>query len=566
MNRSMLLWLTPLACALAVLPRPAQAQTLSRGPYLQMVTPSSVVVVWRTSTATASRVFYGTAQATLSLTVDATGTGTQHEVRITGLQPNTKYFYAVGFGTTKLGGNDANHYFVTSPQVGTRQRFRAWVVGDSGTGDSNQLAVRNAMATYTAASRPDLFLHLGDIAYDSGTEAEFQGHFFDPYQDTLRNTVCWPTLGNHEGVNSDSATQTGPYYAAYVLPTAAEAGGLASGTKAYYSFDYANVHFVVLDSQDSPRTPTGAMLTWLRNDLASTDQDWIIAYWHHPPYSKGSHNSDTESQLVQMRENAVPILEAGGVDLVLSGHSHTYERSYLVNGATDTPTTAAGHIVNSGDGKPDGGGAYHKRFGQNANEGAVYAVAGHGGAGLGRIGTHPLMFFTQAAHGSCILEVDGLTLTLHNVLATGVVPDSFSLVKGALPTDGGVVVADGGVRDGGSVVADGGLRDGGSVGADGGLRDGGLHDGGSVVADGGVRDGGRADAGTSGEDGGAVQDDAGLGAQDGGLEADGGAVVAPASGCGCSQPGEPGSLALLGPFIAAALLLRRRRARPGLPR
>jgi hypothetical protein len=51
----------------------------------------------------------------------------------------------------------------------------------------------------------------------------------------------------------------------------------------------------------------GAMMTWLQNDLSQTTQDWIIAYWHHPPYSKGSHDSDTENQLIEMRQNANPI-------------------------------------------------------------------------------------------------------------------------------------------------------------------------------------------------------------------------------------------------------------------
>ncbi len=69
------------------------------------------------------------------------------------------------------------------------------------------------------------------------------------------------------------------------------------------------------------------MMSWLTQDLAATTKEWIIAFRHYPPYSKGSHDSDTESPLIQTRENALPILEAAGVDLVLSGHGHSYERS-----------------------------------------------------------------------------------------------------------------------------------------------------------------------------------------------------------------------------------------------
>ena len=189
-------------------------------------------------------------------------------------------------------------------------------------------------------------------------------------------------MGNHEGYTSDSASQSGPYYDAYVLPTKGEAGGVPSGTEAYYSFDHGNVHFVVLDSYESSRKVDGPMLTWLANDLAATTQKWIIAYFHHPPYTKGSHDSDKEKQLIEMRENANPILEAAGVDLVRAGHSHIYERSYLIAGYYKTPTKKSeGTILDAGDGAIAGDGAYVKTA-KGQKNGAVYVVAGHGGAGV----------------------------------------------------------------------------------------------------------------------------------------------------------------------------------------
>ncbi len=173
----------------------------------------------------------------------------------------------------------------------------------------------------------------------------------------LRRTPVFPAIGNHEGTLSDAASQTGPYYEAYVVPTDGRAGGVPSGTEAYYAYDWGDVHFVVLDSHESPRAVGGAMLRWLDADLASTSATWIVCYFHHPPYTDGTHDSDTESQLVDMRENALPILEAHGVDLVLAGHSHIYERSHLLRGAYETPTTTAG-IVDHGDGRIEGDGPY----------------------------------------------------------------------------------------------------------------------------------------------------------------------------------------------------------------
>src|SRR4029453_9609405 len=110
----------------------------------------------------------------------------------------------------------------------------------------------------------------------------------------LRKTVLWPAYGNHDGRGSDSATNTGPYYDMFTLPKQGEAGGMPSGTEAYYSFDYGNIHFICLESFETDRSANGAMMTWLQSDLASTQQKWIVAFWHHPPYSKGSHDSDTE--------------------------------------------------------------------------------------------------------------------------------------------------------------------------------------------------------------------------------------------------------------------------------
>lgn len=405
------------------------AQTISRGPYLQQNTPEGVIIVWRTAQASTAQVRYGLSPQVLGSVVTSNVAKIQHEVRLTGLRPDTLYYYAVGTADRVLVGGDAQHFFRTSPTHGQVKKMRLWVVGDSGTGGTAQQEVRDAMLRYVGQRPPDLFLHMGDIAYNSGTDDEFQRHFFDIYRDILRVTPCWPTLGNHEGQNSDSATQTGPYYDAYVLPKGAEAGGVASGTEAYYSFDYGHVHFIVLDSHDSSRSVTGPMLIWLKADLAATKQPWLVAYWHHPPYSKGSHDSDTESQLREMRERALPILEAAGVDLVMAGHSHIYERSYLLHGAYDTPTTATGKIVDNGDGKLDGTGPYQKTV--VGAKGAVYVVAGHGGASLSQgPRPHPVMYITEKANGSCLLDISETALTLTNIRRDGVVSDRFTLVKG----------------------------------------------------------------------------------------------------------------------------------------
>jgi hypothetical protein len=348
------------------------------------------------------------------------------------------------------GGGTSQHFFVTAPSVGSLTPMRAWVLGDSGDGSVNQSLVRDTMLTETGLipPAPNIILHMGDIAYESGTDPEFTTNHFAVYQDILRHTPLWPTLGNHEALSVNTSLGIGPYYEAHVLPTNGQAGGVASGTEAYYAFDYANVHFIVLDSMDSSRAPGSPMLTWLQNDLASTGQAWVIAYWHHPPYSKGSHNSDSAAdsggRLVDMRETVLPILEAGGVDLVIAGHSHGYERSYLLDSAygygtspnfvTPSFTTllADGHILDAGDGNPSGNGAYQKNSGGMPHNGTIYVVAGHGGQNLGGTGGHPVMAVFDLAFGSVLLDINGSSLTLRNLRSGGAITDTVAIVKSTI--------------------------------------------------------------------------------------------------------------------------------------
>jgi hypothetical protein len=180
------------------------------------------------------------------------------------------------------------------------------------------------------------------------------------------------------------------------------------------------------------------MLTWLQNDLASTSQPWVIAYFHHPPYSKGSHDSDVDVELKEMRQNALPILENAGVDLVLSGHSHSYERSFLIDGHYGTSGTFTSSMKkNGGSGREDGTGAYRKdTYGMAAHEGAVYAVAGSSGQTSGGLLNHPAMFISLNSLGSMVLDVNGNRLDATFLDQAGVKRDYFTILKGGATPSG----------------------------------------------------------------------------------------------------------------------------------
>jgi hypothetical protein len=415
----------------------AWAQPDPRGPYLQSGTPTSIVVKWRTGTASVGRVRYGPAPGQLVNFVDEPQASFTHQVILQGLAPDTRYYYSVGSGTEIIAGDDLAHFFRTSPPPGTRRPIRVWVLGDSGTADVNARAVRDAYESSTGPATTDVWLMLGDNAYTGGTDGQYQAAVFDMYPGFLRRTVLWPTFGNHEAPSASSATQSGTYYDIFTLPTAGEAGGIASGTEAYYSFDYGNVHFVCLNSEDVDRSPGGAMLTWLEQDLATTSADWVVAYFHHPPHSHGSHNSDNPSdsggRMTEMRENVAPILEDHGVDLVLTGHSHNYERSFLLDGHYGTSSTLTGAmILDAGDGRIEGDGAY-RQDGSGSHEGTVYVVAGSSGQATGGSLDHPAMYTGHNLLGSVVLSIDGDRLDAVFLDDLGVERDYFTILRGSVP-------------------------------------------------------------------------------------------------------------------------------------
>ena len=413
------------------------AAIVERGPYLQQVTPSSITVRWRTDNETNAVVRYGVTAGALNLSAVGNQSGTEHEVTVSGLTPGTRFYYSVGDSTETLMGGDSSFRFLTSPISGSDGNTRIWVVGDSGTADSNARAVRDAYVAYSGDRPADIWLMLGDNAYDDGTDAEYQGAVFDMYPTILRNTPLWSTLGNHDGHSADSDSEQGPYYDIFTLPRNAEAGGIASGTEAYYSFDYGNIHFVTLDSYETDRSAGGAMLTWLENDLATTSQKWLIAFWHHPPYTKGSHDSDSEGNLIDMRERALPILESYGVDLVLTGHSHSYERSFLIDGHYGLSNTfdTSSMLIDSGSGREDDTGAYGKPVVGNPNLGTVYAVAGSSGKTSSGSLNHPVMFVSLRTLGSMVLDVDGDRLDAAFIDNNGTRRDYFTIQKGVPVVD-----------------------------------------------------------------------------------------------------------------------------------
>lgn len=423
------LWLTnDLRSARWNLPPAAQeghvGPQIVRGPYLQNVGTTSAVVRWRTQSAVSPRITLqikdepiDAGDAPAAGASDPTAAGTEHEVALTGLRPGTRYEYSVGDEETRQ-----TWGFQTAPDRDAQQRpVRVWALGDFGTASPGAISVRDAYLRYTQGQLPDVWLTLGDNAYNTGSDLEFQAAVFETYRSILPRVALWPTRGNHDQTQSSGVV---PYFDIFTLPKAGEAGGVASGTESFYAFDHGPVHFVCLDSYATDRSAQGAMARWLAQDLRTAAAPWKVVFFHHPPYTRGTHDSDRERTMIEMRTNFVPLFEEGGVDLVLSGHSHSYERTGLLRGFYGPASTFETKFKRASGGKDV---VFHKKAGADA--GIVYVVAGAAGE-LGRrfMGLdHPAMDVSVARLGSIALTFAAGSAVVEYVDANAQVFDRFTI-------------------------------------------------------------------------------------------------------------------------------------------
>ncbi|MFY0564020.1 metallophosphoesterase [Archangium lansingense] len=359
---------------------------LPRLPYLQSVSTTSALVAFRTGVSCTPFVRFGEG-SDISRTATATAAGWQHAVKLTGLLPGRTYSYVV----EACGSVTGVRRFQTATGPETK-RVHFTAMGDFGTGGTNQTKVLQQL---TPARAGEFLLTLGDNAYSSGTEAEFQSNMFKPMAALLREVPLFPTPGNHEYVTNAAK----PYLDNFYLPA-----NNPAKSERYYSFDWGPVHFVSLDSNCRSFTiadcTTALQKAWLTQDLAATSRPWKVVFFHHPPWSSGEHLSSTA-----MRRDYSPIFEQYGVDLVLTGHDHNYERSKPMKGDVVAPA---------------------------GTRGIPYIVVGSGGATLRPFpGSQPSWsaFRDNTNMGYLDVVVDGGTLTAKFLNTSGAVRDTLTLTK-----------------------------------------------------------------------------------------------------------------------------------------
>jgi uncharacterized protein (TIGR03437 family) len=383
------------------------AATLVHQPYLQNMQGDRATIVWSARENAVGTVRYSsdtsfsqsvTAQRVRPYTQAQTNMGItfyQYQADLSGLAPGTTYFYRIFVGPDNVTPVTTDYQFKTAGPG----PFTFLVFGDSGDSSSRQIRVTQQMIK----EQPDFVLHVGDIAYETGTFDEFTNNYFGFYPTLMRRAPFFAIPGNHE------------YYSG-ALPFLALTANPAQTVPPedagrYYSFDWQGTHFVGLDANlldGFHRAEQQRMLDWLENDLANASATWKIAFWHQTPYPIQHHSDlpgvggDSDPIDVAARRLLNPIVERHGVQLVLTGHEHNYQRTKPLQGSYGDLRSTASFVVPPG-------------------QGTVYITSGGGGGVLHGITDQPFLAQKASVNHYLRVRISGPELTVSTIVA-----DAFS--------------------------------------------------------------------------------------------------------------------------------------------
>jgi hypothetical protein len=341
-------------------------------PYLQMPTPTAMTVMWETNRKLPGAVEFGLTRE-LGRAVDSGTPTVLHEVRLTELEPGTRYHYRVRSGPLI---SDI-YSFKTAPPLGTR-RWRMALYGDS---RSNPI-VHHQIAERIREANVDLILHTGDIVLNGTIHDSWRREFFEPLGDLARSVPWVSTIGNHE---RDSAN----YFSYMALP----------GNERYFGFDFANARIVCLDSNGwIERGRDSKEFQWMSAHLREPRQaKWTFVAFHHPLFS-----AHATRPINSLRWDWAPLLldRESGVDAVLTGHDHFYARNYPMG-----------------------------RLGEGPPHGVLFLTSAGGGASLYRCKRRDYVSYEKSVHHFTLFDVDGDKITISAIDRAGRVFDRHELRK-----------------------------------------------------------------------------------------------------------------------------------------
>ncbi|MCX7833244.1 MAG: metallophosphoesterase [Ignavibacteria bacterium] len=244
---------------------------------------------------------YGNTAKTSSISITTENTYV-HKVQLTGLIENTVYYYSA----RQLNSTSSGYSFITACNDQTNFRF-VWI-GDCRTGT----AIHDQITALIPAYNPRFYLNGGDIANDSNYSTFKYEFFRQGTLDIISRVPFFLAPGNHEGWGTNSKAFT-------------KGITVQSGTEDYYSFDYGNLHVLVINNYVNHSIGSN-QYNFAMADLSSSTKTWKIVISHIPAYCAGGHGEDST-----MKVMVTNIFEPTGVDMVISGHSHFYQHNFLNN-------------------------------------------------------------------------------------------------------------------------------------------------------------------------------------------------------------------------------------------
>ena len=280
----------------------------------------------------------------------------------------------------------------SSAYAQTLPNFNFGAVGDWGCNSNTQSTVNNIVGKNT-----ELVLALGDFSYESTADCWLD--IVDPIDHKMKIAI-----GNHDDTSSSLLNQYMNHF------------GLS---KQFYSFNYQNVHFVVM-STELTHTAGSEQYNFVNSDLsnaaADPNIDWIVVLYHKLAYTSPAV---VHSGSALLRDTYHPLFDRYGVDIVLQAHNHNYERSYPIKYNSNNPSSP---II-----------ADPSTNNYNDPQGQIFATVGTGG--ISRYSfteKYPYMVFQQTSYYG-ILNIDitegGTKLTARFYSNDGIIRDQFSIAK-----------------------------------------------------------------------------------------------------------------------------------------
>jgi len=323
----------------------AEPPTFLVGPYLQYSTQTSMAVMWETDVPCVAGIRYGKARfrraeekedpdlaEILDQEASSKESCTIHEFTLKGLEPETIYFYQAH--SLDADGQQIQSAVLSFQTAVLSTSPFAFVV----LGDNRSYPERfKKLAEKAWAERPNFILNVGDLVSDGRNKDEWIKEYLAPAAELMKRVPSYVAIGNHEG-NSDWFYK----YSSYPDP------------ENYYSFDYGNAHFTIVDS-NGDLSRGSKQLKWIIADLAASKAKWKFVAHHHPPFSSDNNDYGNTDLWLSKRgdphvQALIPIYEKFNVDVVWCGHIHTYERTWPIRGGKVDQANGVVYIQAGGGG------------------------------------------------------------------------------------------------------------------------------------------------------------------------------------------------------------------------